>query len=287
MPIYKAPIRDISFALREVFNYGTVRALPPFTEISDDLIDAVFTEGARICENELFPLNESGDREGCKWDNGKVTTPKGFKDAYWKFVEGGWTSVSCDPEYGGQGLPDSLEFMMEELVCAANVSFSLYPGLTRGAYTALHAHGSDELKKKYLPNLVDGTWAGTMNLTEPQCGTDLGLLKTKAVPQDDGSYLLTGNKIWISSGEHDFTDNIIHLVLARTPDAPEGVKGISLFVVPKFLVNDDGSLGERNEVHCTALEHKMGINGSATCALCGGDGPSVPRSISGFSGLYL
>ncbi len=267
MPTYKAPVRDISFALREVFNFGTVRSLPPFTEATDDLVDAIFTEAARFGENELFPINEAGDREGCKWDKGVVTTPSGFKEAYHKFVEGGWPSMSCDPKYGGQGLPDSIDFMLQEIICSANVSFGLYPGLTKGAYSALIAHGSDELKEKYLPKLVEGTWTGTMNLTEPQCGTDLGLIKTKAVPQDDGSFVITGNKIWISSGEHDFTDNIIHLVLARTPDAPEGVKGISLFLVPKFMVKDDGSLGERNKVMCTALEHKMGINGSATCAM--------------------
>lgn len=267
MPIYKAPVRDISFALREVFNYGTIRSLPPFTEVTDDLIDAVFIEGAKFAENELFPLNEVGDREGCTIKDGKVKTPTGFKEAYHKFVEGGWTSLSCTPEYGGQGLPDSIDFMLQEIICSANMSFGLYPGLTKGAYTALLAHGSDEIKQRYLPKLIDGTWSGTMNLTEPQCGTDLGLIKTKAVPQEDGSFVITGNKIWISSGEHDFTDNIIHLVLARTPTAPEGVKGISLFVVPKFLVKDDGSLGERNKLICTALEHKMGINGSATCAM--------------------
>lgn len=267
MPIYKAPIRDISFALREMFNYNVIRSLPGYNDVTDDLIDAVLQEGARFCENELFPLNHSGDKEGCHWNDGVVTPPKGFKEAYHKFIEGGWTSISCDPTYGGQGLPDSLEFMMEEMICASNLSFSLYPGLTRGAYTSIHAHGSDYLKNKYLPKLVDGSWTGTMNLTEPQCGTDLGLLRTKAVPQDDGTYRITGNKIWISSGEHDFTENIIHLVLARTPHAPEGVKGISLFVVPKFLVNEDGSLGARNGVKCTGLEHKMGIHASASCAM--------------------
>ncbi len=267
MPQYKAPIRDISFVLRELFNFGEIRALPGYSEMGDDLIDAVLLEGGRICENELFPLNHSGDEEGCKWENGNVTTPKGFKDAYKSFAEGGWISLACDPEYGGQGLPESIEYMLEEMVCASNVSFSLYPGLTRGAYTSIHSHGTEEIKRKFLPKMVEGTWAGTMNLTEPHCGTDLGLLRTKAVPQDDGSYLISGNKIFISSGEHDLTENIIHLVLARTPDAPAGVKGISLFVVSKYMINDDGSLGERNGAHCASIEHKMGIKASSTCSM--------------------
>lgn len=265
MPQYKAPLRDISFVLRELFNFGKIRSLPGYEEISDDIIDAILNEGARFCENELFPLNRVGDEEGCRWDQGKVTTPKGFKEAYHKFVEGGWSSLACDPEYGGQGIPESLEIFMEEMTCSCNLSFGLYPGLTRGAYLALHAHGSKELKEKYLPKLVDGTWGGTMNLTEAHCGTDLGMLRTKAIPQEDGTYKIEGNKIWISSGEQDMTENIIHLVLARTPDAPQGTKGISLFLVPKFMVHDDGRLGERNAVECTSIEHKMGINGSATC----------------------
>lgn len=267
MPQYKAPIRDISFVLREMFDYDKIRALPGYGETTDDLIDAVLQEGARICENELFPLNRSGDEEGCTWSKEGVQTPKGFKEAYAKFAEGGWVSLACDPEYGGQGLPESIEYMMEEMVCASNVSFSLYPGLTRGAYSSIHSHATDEIKRKYLPKMVEGTWTGTMNLTEPHCGTDLGLLRTKAVPQEDESYQISGSKIFISSGEHDMADNIIHLVLAKTPGAAEGVKGISLFVVPKFLVNDDGSLGARNSVSCSAIEHKMGIKGSSTCSM--------------------
>ncbi len=288
MPIYKAPIRDISFASREVFDFGTIKALPGCSDMTDDLVDAVFQEAARFCENELFPLNQSGDQEGCQWKNGEVTTPKGFKNAYDKFVEGGWTSVSSDPKYGGQGLPDSLEFILEEMICSSNLSFSLYPGLTRGAYTAIHAHGAEDIKQKFLPKMIDGTWGGTMNLTEPQCGTDLGLLRTKAVPQKDGSYEITGNKIWISSGEHDLTENIIHLVLAKTPTAPEGVKGISLFVVPKFMVNDDGSLGDRNKLQCTSLEHKMGIHASPSCAMSfdGAKGWLVGKENAGLSYMF-
>ncbi len=267
MPQYKAPVRDISFVLRELFNFGEIRALPGYSDMGDDLIDTVLQEGARICENELFPLNQSGDAEGCQWNNGEVTTPKGFKEAYKNFAEGGWVSLACDPEYGGQGLPESMEYMMEEMVCAANVSFSLYPGLTRGAYTSIHSHGTEELKRKFLPKMVEGTWTGTMNLTESHCGTDLGLLRTKAVPQDDGSYKISGSKIFISSGEHDLAENIVHLVLAKTPDAPEGVKGISLFVVSKFIIQEDGSLGERNGVHCASIEQKMGIKASSTCSM--------------------
>jgi alkylation response protein AidB-like acyl-CoA dehydrogenase len=267
MPQYKAPLRDINFALRELSNFDELRTFPGYEAVTDDIVDAILNEGARFCENELFPLNQSGDAEGCQWDNGKVTTPKGFKEAYQKFVDGGWCSLACDPEYGGQGIPESLEIMMQEMTCSANLSFGLYPGLTRGAYTALHAHGSDELKDKYLPKLVEGTWAGTMNLTEPHCGTDLGMLRTKAVPQPDGTYKITGTKIFISSGEHDLTDNIIHLVLARTPDAPQGTKGISLFLVPKFMVKADGSLGERNKAMCASIEHKMGIKASSTCVM--------------------
>jgi alkylation response protein AidB-like acyl-CoA dehydrogenase len=267
MPQYKAPIRDISFVIRELFDFNQIRKLPGVSEVGDDLVDAILTESARLCENVLFPLNQSGDEEGCHWDNGEVKTPKGFKEAYRQFSDGGWSALACDPAYGGQGLPNTLEIFMEEMTCSANISFGLYPGLTRGAYTALQAHGAEELKTKYLPNMVSGKWAGTMNLTEPHCGTDLGLLRTKAVPQEDGSYKITGTKIFISSGEHDLTENIIHLVLARTPDAPAGTKGISLFVVPKILVKEDGSLGDRNGVKCGSIEHKMGIKASSTCVM--------------------
>lgn len=267
MPQYKAPVRDISFVLREMFNFAEIRALPGYSDMGDDLIDAVLQEGARFCENELFPLNHSGDEEGCSWKDKEVKTPKGFKKAYKDFAEGGWISLACDPEYGGQGLPESIDYMMQEMICAANVSFGLYPGLTKGAYTSLHSHASEELKRTFLPKMVEGIWTGTMNLTESHCGTDLGLLRTKAVPQDDGSYKISGSKIFISSGEHDLAENIVHLVLARTPDAPAGVKGISLFVVSKFCINDDGSLGERNGVYCSSIEHKMGIKASSTCSM--------------------
>jgi alkylation response protein AidB-like acyl-CoA dehydrogenase len=267
MPHYKAPLRDIHFALREMTDFQKIQSLTPFQDVTDDVVDAVLNEGAKFAETVLFPINRSGDEEGCHYENGTVRTPKGFKEAYNQFVEGGWSSLSSDPAYGGQGLPESLGIILEELICSANNSFGLYPGLTRGAYLALHAHGSEELKQKYLPNLVSGKWGGTMNLTEPHCGTDLGMLRTKAEPQGDGSYKITGTKIFISSGEHDLTENIIHLVLARTPDAPTGTKGISLFLVPKFMVKEDGSLGERNGVSCASIEHKMGIKASSTCVM--------------------
>jgi alkylation response protein AidB-like acyl-CoA dehydrogenase len=230
-------------------------------------MDSVLEEAAKLCEEVLFPLNQSGDLEGCTYENGVVRTPKGFKEAYKAFTDGGWPAMTSDPAYGGQGMPISSHLLVEEMMCSANVAFGLYPGLSHGAYLALYQHGSEEQKQTYLPNIVSGKWSGTMCLTEPHCGTDLGLLRTKAVPNDDGSFTLSGNKIFISAGEHDLTENIIHLVLARLPDAPAGVKGISLFVVPKFLVKEDGSLGARNGITCTSIEHKMGIKASATCAL--------------------
>jgi alkylation response protein AidB-like acyl-CoA dehydrogenase len=267
MPIYKAPLRDINFCLKELFGLSSMQALPGYEEMTEDVVDAVLQEAARLCENVLFPLNQSGDLEGCTWDKGQVRTPKGFKQAYDTFVEGGWSTLACDPAYGGQGLPESIGLMTEEMICASNTSFSLYPGLTRGAYILLHTHGSDELKERYLHKMVEGTWSGTMCLTEPHCGTDLGLLRTKAVPVGDGSYKVSGTKIYISSGEHDLTENIIHFVLARTPDAPAGIKGVSLFVVPKIWVEDDGRMGESNSVSCGSIEHKMGIRASATCVM--------------------
>lgn len=267
MPVYNAPLRDMQFVLKEVIGTDKLRQLKKYEDLSDDIIDAVLEQGAKFAETVLHPLNLPGDKEGCHWDNGVVTTPKGFKEAYQEFVQAGWPSLSCDPEYGGQGLPNIMALFLDEMVCSANLSFGLYPGLTRGAYKLLHSHGSAEMKQKYLPKMVDGSWAGTMCLTEPHCGTDLGLLRTKAVPQEDGSYKLSGTKIFISSGEHDLTDNILHFVIARTPDAPAGIKGISLFLVPKFFVNDDGSLGERNPVYCASIEHKMGIKASATCVM--------------------
>ncbi|WP_010301233.1 acyl-CoA dehydrogenase C-terminal domain-containing protein [Candidatus Odyssella thessalonicensis] len=267
MPTYKAPLRDMMFVLNEVIGTHTIQSLQRFAEINNDLIEAVLNEAARFAETVLQPINQSGDKEGCKWQEGTVTTPKGFKEAYQAFVEGGWPTLTGNPEYGGQGLPNLISTMTEEMICSANLSFSLYPGLTRGASVMLDRHGSKELKDKYLPKMIQGIWGGTMCLTEPHCGTDLGMLRTKAEPQADGTYKLSGTKIFISSGEHDLTENIIHFVIARTPEAVPGIKGISLFLVPKFLVNEDGSLGGRNPAFCASIEHKMGIKASATCVM--------------------
>lgn len=267
MATYKAPIRDMQFVMYELMNADKLSEMPGFEEATRDLIDPVMEEASKITQDVLFPLNRSGDEEECQWVDGKVTTPSGFKEAYKLFREGGWTAISCDPNYGGMGMPKTVNTMIEEMICSANLSFGMYPGLSYGAYTAMHGFASDELKDTYLPKLVDGTWSGTMCLTEPHCGTDLGLCRTKADPQDDGSYLVTGTKIFISAGEHDLTDNIIHLVLARTPDAPKGIKGISLFVVPKYLPDADGEAGEFNNVSCGSIEHKMGIKASATCVM--------------------
>ncbi|CCG09436.1 acyl-CoA dehydrogenase C-terminal domain-containing protein [Pararhodospirillum photometricum] len=267
MASYRAPLRDMRFVLYELMNGESLASLPGYEEFTRDLIDPILEEAAKVCEQVLHPLNRSGDEEGCTLENGEVRTPKGFREAYTTFREGGWTAIACDPTYGGQGLPKSVNVLVEEMICAANLSFGMYPGLSHGAYVSVHGHGDDALKDLYLPKLVDGTWAGTMCLTEPHCGTDLGLLRTKAQPRGDGSYSLTGTKIFISAGEHDLTENIVHLVLARLPDAPKGIKGISLFLVPKFIPNPDGSLGARNGVSCGAIEHKMGIKASATCVM--------------------
>ena len=268
MPIYNAPLDDIRFVLHELLNVEQLSTLPGFEEATRDLIDPVLEEGAKICQNVLFPLNQVGDQEGCTFNNGDVKTPTGFKDAYNTFCEGGWTGLSADPEFGGMGLPMTINTVMQELICAANFSFGMYPGLSQGAYEALHHFGTDEQKQIYCTKLAEGTWTGTMNLTEPHCGTDLGLIKTKADDNGDGSYNITGTKIFISAGEHDLAENIVHLVLARLPDAPAGVKGISLFVVPKFLPKDDGSIGERNTgVTCGSIEHKMGIHGNSTAVM--------------------
>ncbi len=267
MATYKAPLRDMQFVLREVINFSEVTALPPFGEVTPDLVDAILEEAAKLCENVLFPLNRSGDEEGCTYENGVVRTPKGFKEAYKQFIEGGWTNITTDPKYGGQGLPATLGFVIQEMITSANLSFGMYPGLSHGAYEALHAHGRLELQQAYLPKLGEGVWSGTMCLTEPHCGTDLGMLRSRAEPQADGSYAITGTKIFISAGEHDLTENIIHLCLARLPDAPGGTKGISLFVVPKFLPTADGKPGAANGVRCGAIEHKMGIKASATCVM--------------------
>ena len=268
MPTYKAPVSDTLFLLRDVFGYGKLANAPGFSEAPLDVVEAVLSEGAKFVEEVIQPLNRAGDIEGCKRnDDGSVVTPKGFKQAYKGLVEGGWVGLSGDPAYGGQGLPSFMGALFGEYECSANIAFSMYPGLTRGAVAALAAHGDDDLKARYLPKLTVGEWSGTMNLTEPQCGTDLGLIKTKAVPQADGSYAITGQKIFISAGEHDLTDNIIHLVLARIEGAPSGTKGISLFLVPKFLPNADGGVGERNSVVCGSIEHKMGIHGNSTAVL--------------------
>jgi alkylation response protein AidB-like acyl-CoA dehydrogenase len=267
MPSYKAPLEDIRFILNEVIDAPALAQLPGYADATADTVDTVLEEAAKICEEVLFPLNQSGDKEGCHYDNGEVKTPQGFKEAYRTFREGGWAGLSCKTEFGGQGLPMLLNCVVDEMVCSANMSFGMYPGLSHGAYNAVEKHAPDDLKKLYLPKLADGTWTGTMCLTEPQCGTDLGLIRTKADPQNDGSYKIDGTKIFISAGEHDLAENIIHLVLARLPDAPAGIKGISLFLVPKFLPNADATLGARNGVKCGSIEHKMGIKASATCVM--------------------
>ena len=267
MQTYTAPLRDMRFVMHELNDSASLKALPGFAEITPDLLDSVLDEAAKFMAAVLLPMNASGDAEGCHFENGVVRTPKGFKEAYRSYVEGGWGSLSSDPAYGGQGLPETVAKLISEMICACNLSFGLYPGLSHGAYLALESHGSEALKKLYLPKLVDGSWTGTMCLTEPQCGTDLGMLRTRAVPQADGSYRLSGSKIFISAGEHDLTENIVHLVLARMPDAPPGIRGISLFVVPKFLPTADGKVGARNGVKCTGIEHKMGIKASATAQI--------------------
>jgi alkylation response protein AidB-like acyl-CoA dehydrogenase len=268
MPIYKAPVDNALFLLNDVFHFDRYGNLPGFADASPDVVEAVLREAAKFSEEVLTPLNRVGDEEGCtRAADGSVTTPKGFKDAYAQLTEGGWVGISVPVEFGGQGLPATLTEIVNEFLCSANMAFAMYPGLTQGAIAALLAHASPELKQKYLPKMVEGRWTGTMNLTEPHCGTDLGLLRSKAVKQSDGSYKISGTKIFISAGEHDLAENIIHLVLARIEGAPAGTKGISLFVVPKMLVNDDGSLGARNGVSCGSLEEKMGIHGNATCVM--------------------
>jgi acyl-CoA dehydrogenase len=268
MPNYKVPVEDALFLLDDVFEIERYGNLPGFAEASPETIRAILEEGAKLCEEVLAPLNRTGDREGCtRHEDGRVATPEGFREAYALFAQGGWGGLSAPEEFGGQGLPYVLTALMNEFLSAANMSFGMYPGLTLGAAAALMQHGSEEQKATYLPRLVSGQWSGTMNLTEPQCGTDLGLIRTKAVRQADGAFRLTGTKIFISAGEHDLTENIIHLVLARIEGAPEGTKGLSLFVVPKVLVNADGALGERNAVVCGAIEDKMGIHANSTCVM--------------------
>ncbi|MGA8971049.1 MAG: acyl-CoA dehydrogenase C-terminal domain-containing protein [Pseudolabrys sp.] len=268
MPIYKAPVDDALFLLNDVFHIEHYGNLPGFSDASPDVVEAVLREAAKFSEEVLTPLNRVGDKEGCKRAaDGSVTTPKGFKDAYKQIVEGGWIGISVPADFGGQGLPATMTVMVNEFFCSANMAFAMYPGLTQGAIAALLVHASDALKAKYLPKMVEGAWTGTMNLTEPHCGTDLGLLRSKAVKQADGSYKISGTKIFISAGEHDLSQNIIHLVLARIEGAPAGTKGISLFVVPKIMVNDDGSLGAPNAVSCGSIEEKMGIHGNSTCVM--------------------
>ena len=268
MPDYQAPLRDLRFVMDEMFDYPAHYARLPNGEDADpETVAAILEEGARFAREVLLPLNQSGDQEGCTWEGGEVKAPKGFREAYQQYVEGGWPGLSADPEYGGQGLPPSLAMILSEMICASNLAWGMYPGLSHGAADALLHHGTEEQKRSYLTKLIEGTWTGTMCLTEPHCGTDLGLIKTRAVPQDDGSFEISGTKIFISAGEHDLAENIVHLVLAKLPDAPQGSKGISLFVVPKFLPGADGGVGERNGVVCGSLEHKMGIHGNATCVM--------------------
>ncbi|WP_295707505.1 acyl-CoA dehydrogenase C-terminal domain-containing protein [uncultured Brevundimonas sp.] len=265
---YTAPVRDFTFILNEVLEIDRHANQPGFEDVSADLVGQILEEGAKFAEEVIAPINRVGDQEGCKLsDGGVVTGPTGWKEAYQQMVEAGWPALSAHTEFGGQGMPAVIGMAFGQMTAAASAAFSMYPGLTAGAYAGIHANGSEELKAKYLPKMATGEWGGTMNLTEPQCGTDLGMVRTKAVPNGDGSYSITGQKIWISAGEHDFTDNIIHTVLARVEGAQAGIKGLSLFVVPKVLVNEDGSLGERNGVVCAGLEHKMGIHGNATCVM--------------------
>ncbi|WP_336487149.1 acyl-CoA dehydrogenase C-terminal domain-containing protein [Methylobacterium nigriterrae] len=268
MPSYRAPVEDVLFLLNDVLGFHRHDNLAGFSEASPDVVEAVLSEGGKLAEEVLAPLNRIGDEEGCARNpDGSVTTPKGFKAGYDAYAQGGWMGLSVPEEFGGQGLPHTLNTAIQEFVSGANLALGMYPGLTQGAVAALLVHGSEEQKRTYLPKMVEGAWTGTMNLTEPHCGTDLGLLKTKAVPNGDGSYSLTGTKIFISAGEHDMAENIVHLVIARIEGAPAGTKGISLFVVPKFLVNSDGSPGARNGVSCGSIEHKMGIHGNSTCVM--------------------
>ncbi len=266
MPVYSAPTKDMSFILHDVLNVNN-EDIAGYSDLEPDFVSAILNESAKIAENVLAPLNAVGDKEGCRLENGVVRTPTGFKNAFEQMKEGGWTGLDCDPDYGGQGMPFILANAVTEMFSSANMAFSMYQGLTHGAYSAIHAHGSVAQKAQYLPKMVSCEWTGTMNLTEPHCGTDLGLMRTKAIPQEGGSYKITGQKIFISAGEHDLAENIIHLVLAKIEGAPAGIKGVSLFIVPKFMVNDDGSLGQRNSLSVGKIEEKMGIHGNSTCVM--------------------
>ena len=292
MPTYTPPLRDMQFVLHEVFKVADdLKQIPKHADMDADTINAVLEEGGKFATEVTFPLNISGDAEGCTIDQAThaVTTPKGFKEAYAQYVEGGWAALGCAPEFGGQGLPFVVNTMFYEMLNSANQAWTMYPGLTHGAYAALETHGTPEQKATYLPKMTSGEWTGSMCLTEAHCGTDLGLMRTKAEPQADGTYKITGNKIFISAGEHDMAENIIHLVLARLPDAPPGIKGISLFIVPKFHVNKDGSVGERNGIYCGGLEHKMGIKASATCQMVLEDavGTLVGQPHKGMQGMFV
>ena len=266
MPRYTPPVRDISFILQDVLDVAESN-IPGYEDLDEEFVSAVLNESGKLCEEVLAPLNTIGDVQGCVLENGIVRTPHGFKDAFEEVKSGGWPGLDCDPEFGGQGIPFVLASAVTEMFSSSNMAFSMYQGLTHGAYSAIHAHGSEEQKKTYLPKMVSCEWTGTMNLTEPHCGTDLGLMRTKATPQTDGSYAIRGQKIFISAGEHDLAENIIHLVLAKIDGAPEGIKGVSLFIVPKYLVNEDGSLGQGNALSVGKIEEKMGIHGNATCVM--------------------